>query len=87
MLPNIGAYVFGEDELGDILEDRGFVSVRTNNVGTLSGCAASAGDIADRRRMCPLVRRRRPNRRLKPGLVPDSVVIGFDRKGAGPATH
>jgi arsenite methyltransferase len=34
MLPNTGAYVFGEDELGDILEDHGFVSVRTKNVGT-----------------------------------------------------
>jgi arsenite methyltransferase len=35
MLPTIGAYVFGEDELGDILEEHGFVSVRTKNVGTL----------------------------------------------------
>jgi SAM-dependent methyltransferase len=34
MLPNTGAYVFGDDELGDILEDHGFVSVRTKNVGT-----------------------------------------------------
>jgi arsenite methyltransferase len=34
MLPNTGAYVCGEDELGDILEDHGFVSVRTKNVGT-----------------------------------------------------
>jgi ubiquinone/menaquinone biosynthesis C-methylase UbiE len=34
MLPNTGAYAFGEDELGDILEDNGFVSVRTKNVGT-----------------------------------------------------
>jgi arsenite methyltransferase len=34
MLPNAGAYAFGEDELGDILEDNGFVSVRTKNVGT-----------------------------------------------------
>jgi arsenite methyltransferase len=35
MLPNTGAYAFGEDEIGDILEDHGFVSVRTKNVGIL----------------------------------------------------
>jgi arsenite methyltransferase len=35
MLPNIGAHVFGEDEIGDILEDNGFASVRVKNVGTL----------------------------------------------------
>ena len=35
-LPNAGAYVFGEDELGDILEDHRFVSVRTKNFGTMS---------------------------------------------------
>lgn len=35
MLPNFGAYVFGEDELGDMLEDHGFVSVRTKNFGTI----------------------------------------------------
>ncbi|MGH3966933.1 MAG: class I SAM-dependent methyltransferase [Mycobacterium sp.] len=34
MLPITGAHAFGEDEIGDILEDRGFVSVRTKNVGT-----------------------------------------------------
>jgi SAM-dependent methyltransferase len=34
-LPSIGAHVFGEDEIGDILEDHGFVSVRTKNLGTL----------------------------------------------------
>src|SRR5581483_2138214 len=32
--PDIGAYVFGEDEIGDILEDHGFVSVRTKIVAT-----------------------------------------------------
>jgi hypothetical protein len=26
--------VFGEDEIGDILEDNGFVSVRVKNIGT-----------------------------------------------------
>jgi arsenite methyltransferase len=34
LLPNIGAYVFGKDELTGILEDHGFVSVRTKNFGT-----------------------------------------------------
>jgi arsenite methyltransferase len=34
LLPNIGAYVFGEDEIGNVLEDHGFVSVRTRNVGS-----------------------------------------------------
>jgi arsenite methyltransferase len=34
MLPNFGAHVFGDDEIGDILEDKGFVSVRVKNVGT-----------------------------------------------------
>jgi len=34
MLPNIGAHVFDEDEIGDILEDNGFVSVRVKNIGT-----------------------------------------------------
>lgn len=33
-LPNIGAHVFGEDEIGDILEDNGFASVRVKNFGT-----------------------------------------------------
>jgi arsenite methyltransferase len=35
LLPITGAYAFGEDELGDILEDHGFVSVRTTNFGTV----------------------------------------------------
>jgi arsenite methyltransferase len=39
-LPNFGAYVFGEDEVGDILEDRGFVSVRTKNIGTVQSVRA-----------------------------------------------
>ena len=34
-MPNLGVNVFGEDELGDILEDHGFVSVRTKNFGTI----------------------------------------------------
>ena len=34
-LPKAGAHLFDEDELGDILEDHGFVSVRTKNFGTI----------------------------------------------------
>lgn len=34
MLPNIGAHVFGEDEIADVLEDKGFSSVRVKNAGT-----------------------------------------------------
>ena len=33
--PNAGAHFFGDDDLGDILEDLGFVSVRTKNAGPL----------------------------------------------------
>ena len=43
MLPNIGAHLFGEDEIGDILEDHGFTSVRTNNVGTLQWVRGKRG--------------------------------------------
>ena len=42
-LPNVGAYVFGEDEIGDILEDHGFASVRTKNVGTVQWVRAKRG--------------------------------------------
>jgi hypothetical protein len=35
MLPNIGTYRFGEDEIGDILEDHGLVSVRTKSFGSI----------------------------------------------------
>jgi arsenite methyltransferase len=42
-LPNVGAHVFGEDEIGDILEDHGFVSVRTKNVATLQWVRAKRG--------------------------------------------
>jgi arsenite methyltransferase len=34
-LPNAGAHIFDEDEIGDILEDHGFASVRVKNAGTL----------------------------------------------------
>jgi arsenite methyltransferase len=33
-LPRGGAYMFGEDEIGDIFEDHGFASVRTKTIGT-----------------------------------------------------
>jgi arsenite methyltransferase len=35
LLPNVGAHVFGDDEIADILEDNGFSSVRVKNFGTL----------------------------------------------------
>lgn len=34
-LPNAGAHAFGDDELGDIVESLGLVSVRTKNIGTI----------------------------------------------------
>jgi arsenite methyltransferase len=43
MLPNFGAYVFGEDELGDILEDHGFVSVRTKDFGAFQWVRGKRG--------------------------------------------
>ena len=42
-LPNAGAHLFGEDELGDILEDHGFVSVRTKNFGTIQWVRGKRG--------------------------------------------
>jgi arsenite methyltransferase len=42
-LPNGGAYVFGEDEIGDILENRGFATVRSKNVGTFQWVRAKRG--------------------------------------------
>ena len=35
MLPTAGAHVFGEDEIGDTLEEHGFISVRTKDFGTI----------------------------------------------------
>ena len=43
MLPNIGAYMFGEDELGDILEGHGFASVRTKNFGPIQWVRGKRG--------------------------------------------
>ena len=34
-LPNVGAHVFDDDEIGDILEDNGFATVRVKNFGTI----------------------------------------------------
>lgn len=34
-LPSAGAHLFGEDELGDLLEDLGLVGVRTKSFGTI----------------------------------------------------
>jgi arsenite methyltransferase len=42
-LPNVGAHAFGEDEIGDILEDNGFVSVRTKNVVNFQWVRAKRG--------------------------------------------
>jgi arsenite methyltransferase len=42
-LPNFGVNVFGDDELGDILEDQGFISVRTSNYGTIQWLRAKRG--------------------------------------------
>ncbi|MCW2688641.1 MAG: SAM-dependent methyltransferase [Mycobacterium sp.] len=43
MLPNAGVYMFGEDELADILEENGFVSVRTKNLGTIQWVRGKRG--------------------------------------------
>lgn len=43
VLPNGGAHVFGEDEVGDILEEHGFSTVRTKTVGTLQWVRAKRG--------------------------------------------
>lgn len=43
VLPNTGAHVFDDDELGDILEDLGFVSVRVTNFSTIQWLRAKRG--------------------------------------------
>lgn len=42
-LPNTGAHVFDDDELGDVLEDLGFVSVRVRNFSTIQWLRAKRG--------------------------------------------
>jgi SAM-dependent methyltransferase len=34
-MPNVGAHAFGDDEIGDILEENGFAGVRVKNLGTI----------------------------------------------------
>ncbi len=43
MLPNTGAHAFDDDEIGDILEDEGFVSVRTKNFGAIQWVRGKRG--------------------------------------------
>jgi arsenite methyltransferase len=43
ILPNTGVHLFGEDELGDILEDHGFIGVRTKSLGTIQWVRAKRG--------------------------------------------
>ncbi|ORW10016.1 methyltransferase domain-containing protein [Mycobacterium kyorinense] len=43
MLPNTGAHVFDDDELADILEDHGFISVRVKNFSTIQWVRAKRG--------------------------------------------
>ena len=43
MLPNIGANLLREDEIGDILEDHGFIGVRTKSLGTIQWVRAKRG--------------------------------------------
>jgi SAM-dependent methyltransferase len=43
MVPNVGAHVFDDDEIGDILEDNGFASVRVKNFGTIQWVRGKRG--------------------------------------------
>lgn len=42
-LPHVGAHAFDDDEIGDILEDNGFASVRTKNVANFQWVRAKRG--------------------------------------------
>src|SRR5580698_3050243 len=42
-LPTGGAHIFGEDEVGDILEEQGFTSVRVKSVGTFQWVRGKRG--------------------------------------------
>ncbi|UXA07320.1 methyltransferase domain-containing protein [Mycobacterium sp. SMC-2] len=42
-LPNVGAHVFDDDEIGDMLESNGFVSVRVKNYGTFQWVRGKKG--------------------------------------------
>lgn len=43
LLPNVGAHAFGDDEIGDILEENGFSSVRVRNFGALQWVRGKKG--------------------------------------------
>lgn len=43
ILPDTGVHLFGEDELGDILEDHGFESVRSRSFGTIQWVRGKRG--------------------------------------------
>ena len=43
ILPNTGVHLFGDDELGDILEDHCFIGVRTKSLGTIEWVRAKRG--------------------------------------------
>jgi SAM-dependent methyltransferase len=45
VLPNLGVHLFGVDEIGDILEDRGMAGVRTQTFGTLQWVRATRGPV------------------------------------------
>jgi hypothetical protein len=40
---NVGVYVFHNDEIGDILEDNGFATVRVKNFGNLQWVRGKRG--------------------------------------------
>jgi arsenite methyltransferase len=42
-LPNVGAHLFDEDEIGDILEDNGFASVRVKNFAAMQWVRGKQG--------------------------------------------
>jgi arsenite methyltransferase len=43
MLPDVGAHIFDDDEIGDVLEDTGFASVRVKNSGTIQWVRGKKG--------------------------------------------
>jgi arsenite methyltransferase len=43
LLPDVGARVFGDDELADILEEQGFASIRTSTYGPIQWVRAKRG--------------------------------------------
>lgn len=43
LLPNVGAHAFADDEIGGILEENGFASVRVKNFGTFQWVRGKLG--------------------------------------------